>query len=611
MITKLRKAQDSWAAKAVFTLTALSFVSLFGVSGYLNSAAENPAVIKVNDNGLSLAEFNQQIDEQIRMARRLFGDNIEVTDEIRNSIASELVQKNLSEMIVKEVAGEKKIYVSDTLIRNIIFSQPQFRDENGKFNRAAFQNFLSTTNWSEQKYINMIRDDIVKSFLITNPVNNIKVSKTMADLVAKAESQRKIFKYVEIDTSKMKIDREISNEEIEQYYNDFGAEFINPETRDISVIDLTFEDFANQVEVSEEEIKEFYNTNFENFETPETREVLQILSADKETAQKAAELVKSGADFYETAETVAEQNKEDTEFGFVSKDMLIENIAEDVFAAAKGDIVGPIESELGWHVIKVKDIKAGSKTDENTARKQIVEALKTEKAYETAYDVTKEIEDKLGAGASLEDVAKDLSLTIKTINGVKDTDSSPYVESAFSYNKDEISQAVENDNGFAFIRVDNVVEAHQQDIATATPKIKMFWEESEKSAIAQEVIHDVMNDIENGDKIADVASRYKLKLETTEALTRSQSFADLSQNQMVELFNDKLNVAKQFTVGNKTIIAMAVKDAKAKEMSEEDMDIINRRMLIDINQEASTQLINSYGNNYDVRVKYRQLGLAD
>ena len=80
---------------------------------------------------------------------------------------------------------------------------------------------------------------------------------------------------------------------------------------------------------------------------------------------------------------------------------------------------------------------------------------------------------------------------------------------------------------------------------------------------------------------------------------------------MVELFNDKLNVAKQFTVGNKTVIAMAVKDAKAKEMSEEDMDIINRRMLIDINQEASTQLINSYGNNYDVRVKYRQLGLAD
>ena len=107
MITKLRKAQDSWAAKTVFTLTALSFVSLFGVSGYLNSAAENPAVIKVNDNGLSLAEFNQQIDEQIRMARRLFGDNIEVTDEVRNSIASELVQKNLSEMIVKEVAKLK------------------------------------------------------------------------------------------------------------------------------------------------------------------------------------------------------------------------------------------------------------------------------------------------------------------------------------------------------------------------------------------------------------------------------------------------------------------------------------------------------------------------
>ena len=217
----------------------------------------------------------------------------------------------------------------------------------------------------------------------------------------------------------------------------------------------------------------------------------------------------------------------------------------------------------------------------------------------------------MGAGASLEDVAKDLSLSIKTIKGVKDTDSASYAETAFSYNKDEISQAVENDNGFVFVRVDNIVEAHQQDIATATPKIKIFWEESEKSAIAQEVIQDVMNDIENGDKIDDVANRYKLKLTTTEALTRSQSFADLSQSQMIELFNDKLNVAKQFTFGNKTVIAMAVKDAKAKEMSDEDMDIINRRISIDINQEASTQLINSYGNNYDVRVKYRQLGLAD
>ena len=53
MITKLRKAQDSWVAKSILVLTALSFMSLFGISGYINGAAGNRAVIKVNDRTVS------------------------------------------------------------------------------------------------------------------------------------------------------------------------------------------------------------------------------------------------------------------------------------------------------------------------------------------------------------------------------------------------------------------------------------------------------------------------------------------------------------------------------------------------------------------------------
>ena len=122
--------------------------------------------------------------------------------------------------------------------------------------------------------------------------------------------------------------------------------------------------------------------------------------------------------------------------------------------------------------------------------------------------------------------------------------------------------------------------------------------------------NDVMNDLENGDKINEVAGRYHLKVDTTEALTRSQSFAGLKQSQMVELFNDD-STGKQFTVDGKTVIAVTDRDAAPREMTEQDMDIINRRLNLDISQQAASQLINSYGDKYDVRVKYRQLGLED
>ena len=49
MMTKIRSVQDSWAAKSILILTALSFMSLFGVSGYLSSAGKNRPIIKVDD----------------------------------------------------------------------------------------------------------------------------------------------------------------------------------------------------------------------------------------------------------------------------------------------------------------------------------------------------------------------------------------------------------------------------------------------------------------------------------------------------------------------------------------------------------------------------------
>lgn len=611
MITQLRKAQESWLAKAILALTALSFMSLFGVSGYLNRAAENPAVIKVNNRKLSLADFNAQLDEQIKMAHRLFGENIEITDEMRNAMSAELVQKNLAEMVIKEVADDQNIVVGDNLIRSLILSQPQFRDDKGRFNPALFNNFLSSTGWSEQKYIETLRADMIRSFLISNPAGSMKVSKTLADLTAKVEGQRKIFKYIEINPDEIKISRPITEEEINQYYSDFSGEFIEPETRDITVLELTFEDIAGKTPVTDEEIKEFYNNNIERFVVPEKRDILQMLFADEESAKKAAEELKNGADFYKTAEKAAEQSKEDTNLGYVSKDMLIAEMADDVFAAAKGGIVGPTQSELGWHIMKVADIKAGSKVDDAVAKKQITEALQVEKAYENASDVIKEIEDKIGAGSSLEEIAKDLGIQTKKIKGLSDTVVTPYMETAFSYNKDEVSQAVETDNGFAFVRIDSITDSHPQDIKTATPHIKKLWAEGERAAIAQEIINDVTTDIENGDKIDEVADRYKLKLQTTGALTRSQSFAGLNQSQIIDLFNDALGTAKQFTLGNKTIIAVAAQNAPAKEMSDEDMDIINRRLGLDINQQATARLIDSYAKKYDIRVKYRLLGLAD
>ena len=87
MISKIRKYQDSWLTKAILALTALSFMSLFGISGYVNRAGKNRAVIKVDDLVILQDEMNNKLQNSIRKAQNMFGGNVEITDEIAKSCA--------------------------------------------------------------------------------------------------------------------------------------------------------------------------------------------------------------------------------------------------------------------------------------------------------------------------------------------------------------------------------------------------------------------------------------------------------------------------------------------------------------------------------------------
>lgn len=103
---------------------------------------------------------------------------------------------------------------------------------------------------------------------------------------------------------------------------------------------------------------------------------MQMVFDSREDADKAMAELKSGKDFYVVAKETAGQDKETTDLGYVAKDLLIADMAEDVFAIRKGEIAGPAKSDLGWHIMKVTDIKAGSKADKAEARRKIVETLK-------------------------------------------------------------------------------------------------------------------------------------------------------------------------------------------------------------------------------------------
>ena len=123
MMNKFRKLQETWLSKFILILTALSFMSLFGVSSYMGSVGKNKPVIKVDEYEVLQSEIAQRLEQQMQMAKGLFGDNLDVNETIRNAMLQSIVQRVLTDTIVQKTADEQNINISDIFIDILLMYQ--------------------------------------------------------------------------------------------------------------------------------------------------------------------------------------------------------------------------------------------------------------------------------------------------------------------------------------------------------------------------------------------------------------------------------------------------------------------------------------------------------
>lgn len=620
MMSKIRKMQDTWVAKSIFILTALSFMSLFGISGYINSAGKNRAVIKVDDIELSQAEISHLYDKDLNNARKMFGDTLEINDNMRNALLLGIVNRELSNAIIQKTAQKNDIVIGDDLVRKIIYSQSEFMDVQGNFDKYRFNSMLNATGWSEADYIKALRLDVERQMLVQNPVNHIHVPAYLTDLLGKIENQQRVFTYVKIFPDELKLTRNISDDELQQYYQDFSENFMAPEARDISYVAISSDEIARRYEPSQDEINTYMLQHADLFHTPEKRNVLQMVFDDEQVAQQAMQKLSQGDDFVAVAENFAKQSKKDTNLGDISKDMLLPEIAEDVFSAPVNKVVGPVKSEFGWHILKVAKIIPASNMDKKLAAKKAADNIKQERAYDIAYEFSNKIEDKIGAGASFDDIVKELNLTVKQINGLTEDGKSDskinvsqdIVDAAFSYNVGEVSQVIETDTGYALVKVNNVEETHLLPISEVKSQIIDIWAANERDAMAQELANDVMNDLNNGENIKNVAQRLGLKAYTSKPIKKSESFEMLPSSLIATLFQESVNAPVSLDVDDGRIIAVTSEVVKYNhKLSNQEKADIQNQFQNQLADETAKVLVDGYAQEYDVRVKYKLLGLAD
>lgn len=644
MISTFSKMHNSLFTKIILTITALSFMSLFGVSGYINSANSNKPVIKVDNLEISQSEFNYMLQKELSKLKDTDSANPEETEARKAEISAELAKIKLDDLLLENTMKKFKVDVTDSLVSQIIQISPQFLN-NGQFDREMYKWYMNKNNLTEKDLVAEIKRNIGRKILVETQVEGFKVPEVLQSQMQKVLGQRRTFKYIKLAAADAKIDRKPSQEELDQYYEDFNEEFRVPEKRDVKVLSLPLETIEKSINVSDDEINTYYKEHIEEYEQPEKRHVLQLAFEDEESAKKAeAEL--AAKDFMAVAAENG-QSAEDTDFGDVAKSDLSDELADVVFSLAKGQISKPENINGGWQILKVTDIIPASSTPRAQANAQIKKTIQEERAYDGSYELMTSIEDKLGAGATLQEIADsfDIALTkvkdltedgsfysavtysaLKEAKNLTEDGSSDAVnvdiaelvknkdviDAAFSYNAGEVSQTIEGDDGLIVVEVEKIHESHIQPENEVTAKITKLWQESEKVSITQELVDNINHDLEAGDTLSEVAGRYNLPVMKTMPITRGETFADLNFNDMKTLFSADKEEAKVLQHGDDYLIAETNEvydDSSA--LSQEDKNFLKQALQAEMAQEMADALLHGYAKDYKVEVNYGRMGIND
>lgn len=623
MISTFSKMHNSLFTKIILTITALSFMSLFGVSGYINSANSNKPVIKVDNLEISQSEFNYMLQKELSKLKDVDSANPEEAEARKAEISAELAKIKLDDLLLENTMKKFKVDVTDSLVSQIIQISPQFLN-NGQFDREMYKWYMNKNNLTEKDLVAEIKRNIGRKILVETQVEGFKVPEVLQSQMQKVLGQRRTFKYIKLAAADAKIDRKPSQEELDQYYEDFTEDFRVPEKRDVKVLSLPLETIEKSINVSDDEINTYYKEHIEEYEQPEKRHVLQLAFEDEESAKKAeAEL--AAKDFMAVAAENG-QSAEDTDFGDVAKSDLSDELADVVFSLAKGQISKPENINGGWQILKVTDIIPASSTPRAQANAQIKKTIQEERAYDGSYELMTSIEDKLGAGVSLADIAKEYNIELVDVKNLAEDGSSDnkdkqlaevlknkdVIDAAFSYNAGEVSQTIEGDDGLIVVEVEKVHESHIQPENEVTAKITKLWQESEKVSITQELVDNINHDLEAGDTLSEVAGRYNLPVMKTMPITRGETFADLNFNDMKTLFSANKEEAKVLQHGDDYLIAETNEvydDSSA--LSQEDKNFLKQALQAEMAQEMADALLHGYAKDYKVEVNYGRMGIND
>ena len=417
MLERIREGSQGPWAMAIIVLIVLSFV-FAGVSSYVSSSGVTAAA-EVNGEEISQQDVERAYQSQRARLEAQFGESIGALFSDENYLRDfrlNVLDRLIADTLVLQKAEELGLRVSDKQIREAIVQMPEFQTagtfDNERYLMLLRQNGFQPASFSDYMRQQMTREQLARAVSASDFALPAEV--TLANAL---QQQTRNAEYLIVDSAPFASEVELTDEEVTTFYEANLAQFDTQEKVNIAYVVLSVDDLKGDVTVTDEEVEQYYTENNLLYKTAEERRVSHIIIefGDDEAAAKAkaealvAELA-NGADFA----TLAQENSDDTftaenggDLDFITAGMMDEAFDKAAFSLAQvGDVSDVVETEFGYHIIKLTDIKPEEVTPLAEVSEEIRNQLATDKATDRFYSLQNDMANlAFEVPDTLEDVA--------------------------------------------------------------------------------------------------------------------------------------------------------------------------------------------------------------
>ncbi|WP_281967377.1 peptidyl-prolyl cis-trans isomerase [Roseovarius nanhaiticus] len=512
---------SSISKSAMWVLMGLLILGLGGF-GVTNLGGNITRIGTVGDTEIGINDYARALRQEVNAVVAETGRPLPFSEAQAQGLPQQVLSRLVSQAALEDEAARMGISIGDAALGRQIMDIPGFQGVNGQFDREGYRFALERAGLSETEFEEDVRAETASTLVQGAVIAGISTPDAYTDTLLDYIAEERAVTFASIGRSDLKTGLPVpTDEDLETYYQANIPQFTTPETQRITYAWLTPEMIIDEVEVDEAALREAYEAREAEFNQPERRLIERLVYSSAEAADEARAQLDAGETTFDALVEARGLTLQDVDMGDVDEAEL-GAAGAPVFSAASGDVVGPVQTDLGPALFRINAVLQEQITPFEEAESELRDALANDRAARVIDASVEDISDRLAGGATIENLGAETQMEVGTIDwrpGMSEgiAGYAAFREAAADLREDDFPEVMPlGDGGIFAMRLDEVVEPTVQPLEEVEQQVAAAWARDALIEALRDQAESIVTELENGASFEDAG----LSPRTAEGITR-------------------------------------------------------------------------------------------